>query len=151
MRSDKYTHLTCKLAAAIHQVEATLQHKNHNCALEKSPPLHSPHLPKPSRISTYGTKEMRHILLHPLYNNPEYLRTAFFFKPLSTAAYFSTDSCRLLHSPRFGSDWSATGNPGFGSIQYQVFAWQTYQEDKCKLQSLQHFKLRGHLQPINKI
>lgn len=34
MRNDKYAHLTCKLTAAIYQVEATLEQKKHNCALQ---------------------------------------------------------------------------------------------------------------------
>lgn len=151
MRNDKYAHLTCKLAAAIYQVEATLEHKSHNCALEKSPPPCSPHLPKRSCISTYRTKEMWHILLLPPYNNLKYLMTVSFFKPFSTTAYFSAGSCRLLHSPVSGSDWWAARKPGFSSVQYQAFAWRTYQEDKCRLHSLHYFKLRGHLQPINSI
>lgn len=151
MRNDKYAHLTCTLAAAIYQVEATLEHKHHNCALEKSLPPYSPHLPEPSCVFAYRTKEMWHVLLLPPHNNPEYLTTASCLKPFSAPVYFSTGSCRLLHSPVFGSNRSAAWKPGLGSVRYHASAWQTDQEETCKLHSPQHFKSRGHLQPINNI
>ena len=145
MRNDKYAHLTCKLAAAICQAEAALEHENHYCALEKSPRPCSPHLPKSSCISTHRTKEMWHILLLPSYNNPEYLITVSFFKPYSTTAYLNTGRCRFLRSPVFGSDRSAAREPGFGSVCYEALAWQTYQEEKWQTPQPAAFQGEGAL------